>query len=78
MVKNMCGFDKGCRFVLGIVLIIIVFYVPAVADNTLVSIIVAVFGAINILSASASFCPMYHVAGISSLSKPSETDVSES
>ena len=67
MIKNMCGLDRGLRLLLSIVLLGVAFLVPAIASNTLLSILVASFGLVNAMSAILSFCPVYLVAGISSL-----------
>lgn len=74
MIKNMCSLDRGIRFLLGIVLILVAFFVPAVSSNSLVYVLVVAFSAVNFISAGISFCPVYYVAGLSTTSEAEGSD----
>ncbi len=61
---NMHLIDRLLRFLLGAVCLYIGFYDWGLIPNALVSVLVGVFGAVNLISAALSHCPMYRLGGI--------------
>jgi hypothetical protein len=63
MTSNMCGIDRVIRFILGILLVSVALFIPAISDDFIIQCLVIGFAAINFLSSLMSFCPVYAVAG---------------
>lgn len=68
--QNMHKLDSALRIVLGGVLVWVGFFDGTFIPSTWGSVAVGVFGVLNIFSAVTGFCPVYHVAGLST--KPEE------
>lgn len=66
---NMCTFDRALRVVAGIALLYVGFIDPDILgfESKLVSIVLGVIGLMNIGSAFMGHCPMYKIAGLSSI-----------
>ncbi len=68
---NMHLLDRIARGTLGTALVVFALSVTAVRDNPLLAALVIGFGVLNLFSAAIGFCPVYHVAGISTLKRSS-------
>lgn len=64
--KNMHKLDCALRIVLGGILIWVGFFDSSFIANTWVSAAVGLFGILNICAAVIGYCPVYHLAGLSS------------
>ncbi|WP_161973731.1 YgaP family membrane protein [Hwanghaeella grinnelliae] len=64
--KNMHILDSALRLVLGGILVWAGFFDSSFIANTWVSVAVGLFGVLNVVSAVIGFCPVYHLAGLSS------------
>ena len=64
--KNMHMLDSMLRLILGGILVWVGFFDSSFIANTWVSVAVGLFGALNMCSAVLGFCPVYHLAGLSS------------
>ena len=64
--RNMHIVDSSLRFVLGGVLVWIGFFDGSFISSVWVGTAVGLFGALNVISAVIGFCPVYHLAGLSS------------
>ena len=67
MMRNTSNIDRAIRLAIGIVLLVVAFAADVVASNLLLKIIVLAFSTMNLISAVTSFCPVYFVAGLSTL-----------
>lgn len=69
--RNMCSIDRILRLAVGIALLYIGFIDPGFLGikSQLLSVLLGVFGLINIGSAFMGHCPVYKIAGLSSLGK---------
>ncbi|MDH5184822.1 MAG: DUF2892 domain-containing protein [Gammaproteobacteria bacterium] len=69
MNKNVGQVDRIIRITTGVVCAYIALLNPFAFTNTILSVVVGVFAAINLLTALFSFCPMYQMSGISTRKK---------
>jgi hypothetical protein len=67
IVKNVHQIDRGVRFVLGLVLVVL--GVTQLGSNALLGIILIVVGLVLLATAFMGFCPLYRVIGFSTLKK---------
>lgn len=72
LAKNMNRLDQVMRVGIGLTLIYFGFVDPSFIGDTLYAMILGLFGVLNLVSALVAFCPVYALAGISSLSKKRE------
>ncbi len=71
--RNMHPFDQVLRVVLGVALIYIGFFNKELVSDALLGYLLASFGLVNVVSGLLATCPVYAVAGISTLRKLSNT-----
>jgi hypothetical protein len=69
--RNMHPIDQVLRVLLGITLIYIGFFNAELVTDPLLGILLGAFGVVNLLSGMVGFCPVYLVAGLSTLRKVS-------
>lgn len=67
--QNMHKLDSALRIVLGCALVWVGFFDSTFISNSWVSGAVGVFGVLNIIAAVVGFCPVYHLAGLSTKAK---------
>jgi cyanate permease len=67
--RNMHPIDQMVRILLGIALIYIGFFNREVVTDPLLGILLGGFGLINLVSGLIATCPIYAIAGISTLRK---------
>ena len=72
LAKNMNRLDQAIRTVIGLALIYFGFVDPSFIGDRLYAVILGLFGVLNLMSAVVAFCPVYALAGISSLGKKHE------
>lgn len=63
--RNLHTLDRVVRLLLGVTCVYIGFIDNSIIGNLLASIIVGVFGIINLFAAFFSYCPIYGMTGIS-------------
>lgn len=73
MKRNLHIIDIIVRIIIGLVLIYVGFIDTSYITNSTVRILLGVFGAVNIVAALMRSCPIYHLAGISTYRKESES-----
>jgi len=64
--RNLHTVDRIFRLTIGLVCIYIGFF-SGLLDNQMVSVIIGIFGAINVYAFSVASCPVYSVCGISTI-----------
>ncbi len=64
--RNMHIVDSSLRIVLGGILVWIGFFDGTFIASVWVGTAVGLFGALNVISALVGYCPVYHLAGLSS------------
>lgn len=69
--RNMHPIDQVLRVLLGIALIYIGFFNAELVTDALLGILLGAFGVMNLLSGIVGFCPVYRVAGLSTLRRVS-------
>ena len=74
---NMNNTDRALRSVLGLVLIAVAIWLPAMGDYPLMALLTGAFGAANVFSGIFGFCFAYRLAGISSRRKLDNPSVVE-
>jgi len=62
---NMCNFDRGLRIIGSALLIYIGFFNTGLIGNMVINVLLGGFGLLNLVSAIAGFCPVYHCANLS-------------
>lgn len=67
---NMHPIDRGLRALIGVACLYVAIYDPSLIPNALVSVLVGVFGAMNVVSAMLAHCPVYRLGGIRTNSAP--------
>ncbi len=70
MIKNMGTVDRGLRAVVGVVALVVAFTTLNALGGSIAGIVVAVVGAVMLLTASVSFCPAYLPLGLSTCKRP--------
>ena len=65
--RNMNRFDQVLRLGVGIVTIYIGFIDSSLIAEPLISACIGIFGIINLFSVATGHCPIYHMAGISTV-----------
>ena len=70
---NLHNLDRLIRVIIGIACIYVGFVNTSIISNSLISILVGVFGVVNIIAAAMAHCPIYHLAGISTYPAKPET-----
>lgn len=70
LTRNMHWIDRGLRVVVGAFCTWAGFWDPTLVPNAILSYAVGGFGVLNLLSALLAHCPVYLIAGISSLPGP--------
>jgi len=63
--RNLHPLDRLIRALIGLVCVYIGFIDQSIIGNTLASILVGIFGVINLFAAAVSYCPIYGITGIS-------------
>jgi len=71
MKSNENGIDRAIRIILGIAALAVAFMTLGVMDGEILGIIVAVVGAILLLTGFVGFCPAYRLVGLSTCKKGS-------
>lgn len=66
---NMNNLDRGLRIIGSIFLIYIGFFNTGIIVNSVVNTLLCGFGLLNLISAIAGFCPVYHLAQFSTYVK---------
>lgn len=66
MKRNMNGLDQLARGAIGVAASYVGFFEPAAIGDPILAALVAMFGVLNVFSAFSAYCPVYHLAGISS------------
>lgn len=74
---NMNNTDRALRSALGLVLIAVAIWLPAMAGYPLMALLTGAFGAANVFSGIFGFCFAYRLAGISSRKKLDDPSVVE-
>lgn len=69
---NMHTIDRIVRLIIGIVCVYVGFVDMSLISSKPVSILVGIFGAVNLWAFLTTRCPVYSVAGFSTASKPRE------
>ncbi len=69
MQANEGGADRAARVVLGIVVLVVAFVVLDAMAGAIFGIVVAVVGAIMVLTGLCGFCPAYKLVGLSTCKK---------
>lgn len=69
--RNLHVLDRTARALVGVGCVYAGFVDTALIGNVTISILVGVFGVVNIGAAVFSHCPVYKLAGISSCAEPS-------
>ena len=67
--KNMNRFDQILRLGVGVASIYFGFIDSSLIGEPVISICLGIFGVINLFSVATSHCPVYHMAGISTVSE---------
>lgn len=62
--QNMHTIDRLLRVVIGVVCLYVGFYDSGLVPNALVSVLVGLFGVMNLVSAVLAHCPVYRLGGI--------------
>lgn len=68
--RNLHTIDRILRIVIGSVLVYIGFIDGTIITNELLSILLGLFGGVNIVAGIVATCPVYKIAGISTYSRP--------
>ena len=71
--RNMHPIDQILRVLLGITLIYIGFFDRELVSDALLGSLLGAFGVVNMVSGFVAFCPVYAVAGLSTLRKASNS-----
>ena len=71
--RNMHPIDQVLRVILGVALIYIGIFNKDLVSDALLGYLLAGFGVVNVVSGLLAICPVYAVAGISTLRKVSNT-----
>ncbi|HEX9625947.1 MAG TPA: DUF2892 domain-containing protein [Acidiferrobacterales bacterium] len=66
MKRNMNGLDQVVRGVIGVAAGYLGFIEPAAVGDPVLAALVGLFGVLNVFSAFTAYCPVYHLAGMSS------------
>ena len=70
---NVGMIDRVIRLLSGIALIYIAFVDGDIIPDAIFSTMVGAFGVVNIVTAAASWCPLYHLISLNTTSNHSET-----
>lgn len=62
---NMSKLDRSVRITGSALLIYIGFVNPGLVSNHVINILLGCFGLLNLISAMIGFCPLYHLANLS-------------
>ncbi|WP_339718406.1 DUF2892 domain-containing protein [Marinomonas primoryensis] len=65
MMKNLHPIDRIARGVIGIVIIGFLLLNNGYLQEPILEILLAIFGGLNLVSLISGWCPVYHLAGIS-------------
>lgn len=65
MKKNVGLVDRLIRTTTGVVCMYVAIFNPLGLTNNILTISIGIFAAMNLLTALFSFCPMYHMSGMS-------------
>ncbi|MFT6404233.1 MAG: hypothetical protein ACJA2U_000583 [Marinomonas primoryensis] len=65
MMKNLHPIDRIARGVIGIVIIGFLLLNNSYLQEPILEILLAIFGVLNLVSLISGWCPVYHLAGIS-------------
>tara|TARA_R110000764_G_scaffold234242_1_gene327987 strand:+ start:9126 stop:9338 length:213 start_codon:yes stop_codon:yes gene_type:complete len=65
MMKNLYPIDRIARGVIGIVIIGFLLLNNGYLQEPILEILLAIFGGLNLVSLISGWCPVYHLAGIS-------------
>jgi uncharacterized membrane protein YuzA (DUF378 family) len=68
---NMHPIDRALRIVVGVFFILIGFFTRDLISDPLFGMMLGTFGLINVISSVVGVCPVYLMAGISTLKKAS-------
>ncbi len=71
--RNLHTVDRIARFIIGLACIYIGFIDHSIINNTIVSILVGLFGLLNLGVVIFAHCPVYSIAGISTYSDKKDT-----
>ena len=71
--KNLHLIDRLVRIPIALVCIYYGFIDMSPIGNTIIALFVGAFGAVNLVAAATSHCPVYNMAGLSTYSEKTET-----
>ena len=74
---NLSGIDRLIRLTLGVFLLWLGLIAVDVLDDTFINFVIAIFGAVNVVSAMLSHCPLYKQVGISTLNPARNHEISQ-
>ena len=69
MTKNLSNIDRFLRGLVGIIVTGFAFFNGNLIQEPILEILLAIFGGLNLISLFSGWCPVYHLAGISTNSK---------
>jgi hypothetical protein len=69
LTTNMGGVDRAIRVVVALGLLYVGLFDSGLVANQVVRCILVAFAIINLVTAMAGFCPLYHLANLSSVSR---------
>ena len=72
--RNMHAVDGVVRLLLGAACIYIGFFNQTIIYNNVLSILLGLFGLVNVVSAMLSYCPVYGLAGFSTYHTNDDND----
>ena len=65
MKKNLHPLDRILRGIIGVLVIVFALFNGDYLEEPILEILLGIFGLLNLISLVSSWCPIYHIAGIS-------------
>lgn len=75
--RNLHTLDRLTRIVIGVTCTYFGFVDHSIITNTTISILIGLFGVINIAAAITSHCPVYGISGISTYKDENKTNTQQ-
>ena len=72
--RNMCLLDRTIRIIVGITLVYLGFFDSTLVADTVLSVLLGIIGLVNLGSALLAYCPIYHLANISTAASKLNTE----
>lgn len=66
--KNLNTVDRSLRGIIGVLFFGFAFLNGNIIEEPIIEVLIGVFGALNLISLISGWCPVYHIAGISTRS----------